>query len=397
MSARKPVRLDLLPERRDKRGWIKQNAVWIIRDGEKRVSTGCGPSQRAEAEKAFEAYLAERHKAKGPEQHRAAAEIPIADVLAHYAAGAEGIARPGELASRLGRLLDWWGDRRLSEVTGYTCKAYAKARGTDAGAGRELDDMKAAINLYVEDGLCREIVKVWTPTRPEARRDWLTVDQVVALLRHLRDHRLSQRGKATTRRNLRHIVPFVLVAIYTGSRSSRIWTASFEREPKRPWIDLEAGIFYRKGVAEARFDNKRADPIRIPDKLLRFLRFWQRGPLVDGVRTPRRYRVEYAGRPVNPKKGLNGAMVAVFGEDHPFVLHSFRHTCASWLIQDPDMDESEIAGFLSMSVPTLRRVYGHLHPDANRRVGEALGQRRAHRKRGRPRGHEYGRGAAAAE
>lgn len=42
----------------------------------------------------------------------------------------------------------------------------------------------------------------------------------------------------------------------------------------------------------------------------------------------------------------------------------------SWLIRDEDQDEKQIAKYLSMSVETLPKVCGHLHPDAE--VGEAF-------------------------
>lgn len=389
MAKPKPARLYLMPERRDANGWIKQNSVYMIRDGATRILTGCGPDQRREAERQLAEYLMTRHRQAGPGTNQAASDVAIADVLRHYEDEAKGeVARPQELSRRLATLARFWGDRRLSEVTGYTCKQYARQRTSNGAARRELEDFKAAIRLYCEDGLCRELVVVKLPPKGESRQAWMTRSQVARLLWILLTYRTTQRGRKTRRRSLRHIAPFVLVAVYTGSRSSRIWNASFVREEGRPWIDLDEGIFYRVGDAEKRYDNKRADPIRLPDRLLRLLRIWQRGPLrIDGHRVPRRYLVEFLGRPVDPKKGLVFAMGQAFGAGHSFVRHSFRHTCASWLIQDRDQDEKQIAKYLSMSVDMLRKVYGHLHPDADRDVGQAFSSGRAGR-----RGHRFGRG-----
>ncbi|GGD88000.1 phage integrase [Aureimonas endophytica] len=398
MASTKPARLYLVPERRDENGWIRQNSVWMIRDGKVRILTKFGPEQRREAEGKLAEYLVERNRKASKGVNRAAADVAIADVLQHYEdeAGRD-VARPKELKARLARLGEFWGDRMLSEVTGYTCKQYARHRSTPGAARRELEDFKAAIRLYCEDGLCRELVVVKLPPKGDSRQGWMTRGQVAALLWFLLTYRTTQRGRKTRRRSLRHILPFVLVAVYTGSRSSRIWNASFEKEDGRPWIDLETGIFYRVGEAEKRYDNKRADPIRLPERLLHLLRIWQRGPLrIDGYREPRRYLVEWQGRPVDPKKGLVFAMKEVFGADHGFVRHSFRHTCASWLIQDPDQDEKQIAKYLSMSVDMLRKVYGHLHPDADRDVGQAFSSGRAGR-RGQPRGHRFGRGETKRE
>ncbi|WP_062233529.1 hypothetical protein [Aureimonas sp. N4] len=398
MAKQKEARLYLVPERRDKNGWIKQNAVYMIRDGKTRILTGLGPDQRDEANLRLAQYVLDRHRKAGPGINRAAADVEISDVLAHYRSEAgKDIARPKELTARLSRLEAFWGGKKLSEVTGYTCKSYARQRSTPGAARRELEDFKAAIRLYCEDGLCRELVVVKLPPKGESRKGWFTRDQVAALLWFLLTYRTTQRGRKTKRRSLRHIVPFVLMAVYTGSRSSRIWNASFEREDGRPWIDLDEGIFYRVGEAEKRYDNKRADPIRLPQRLVHLLRIWRKGPFArDGRRQPRRYLVEWQGRAVDPKKGLVFAMKEIFGEDHGFVRHSFRHTCASWLIQDPDQDEKQIAGYLSMSVDVLRKVYGHLHPDADRDVGQAFSSGRAGR-RGQPRGHRFGRGATKRE
>lgn len=49
-----------------------------------------------------------------------------------------------------------------------------------------------------------------------------------------------------------------------------------------------------------------------------------------------------------------------------------------------------------MSVDILRKVYGHLHPEANAEVGKAFSSGRAGR-RGQPRGHRFGRGATKKE
>ena len=46
---------------------------------------------------------------------------------------------------RLGCLNEFWGSRKLSEVTGVTCREYVRWRGSDGGARRDLEDLRAAI------------------------------------------------------------------------------------------------------------------------------------------------------------------------------------------------------------------------------------------------------------
>jgi hypothetical protein len=60
-----------------------EQAVWVIRDGNRKISTGCGPDARREAEKRLASYIVERYV---PDKSRARdpAEIQIADVLSIY-------------------------------------------------------------------------------------------------------------------------------------------------------------------------------------------------------------------------------------------------------------------------------------------------------------------------
>ncbi|WP_152047932.1 site-specific integrase [Aureimonas psammosilenae] len=399
MTATKPIRLDLLAERRDKRGWLKQNAVYIIRDGTKRISTGCGPDDRLGAEKVFGEYLVDRHKKTSIGKARPAAEVPVADVIGYYLERSQDVARPKELLRRTTTLLAYWGSRMLSDVDGHHCEEYVRQRGSRSSARRELEDLSAAIGLFVGNGRCREHIVVTLPKKSEAREKHFSREQIAALLYFCLTYRTTQRGRKTKHRSLRHLVPFILTAVYTGSRSARVWNASYEKEPGRPWIDLDHGIFYRVGDAEKRYDNKRADPIPIPERLLRHMRWWQKqGCIVADketgkrVRKPTHYLVEWQGRPADPKKGLTFAMDQVFGEGHGFVRHSFRHTCATWLIEEGKHTEEEIAAYMSMTVQMLRKVYGHPHPDRHRKIAESFSMGTAGRRQRNPRGNRYGRG-----
>ena len=55
--------------------------------------------------------------------------------------------------------------------------------------------------------------------------------------------------------------------------------------------------------------------------------------------------------------------------------HPLRHTCATWLMPGPEQTRGEASGFLSMSMETLQRVYGHHHPDYQRQAAENIGRR----------------------
>jgi hypothetical protein len=74
-----------------------------------------------------------------------------------------------------------------------------------------------------------------------------------------------------------HIARFILFDLYTGTRSGRIWTASFERREGHPWIDVEGGVFYREAPGATASRTKRAPSVRIPGRLLAHLRRWKAG------------------------------------------------------------------------------------------------------------------------
>ena len=127
-------------------------ALWIIRDAGHQRSTGFGQSDRREAETALAEYIAEKYAPARRE--RDIAEIPVADVLNVYLADvAPGQARPEKAAERCGQLLEFFGERRLNEVTGATCRAYAEKRGSNGGSRRDLQDLAAAIGHHSREGL----------------------------------------------------------------------------------------------------------------------------------------------------------------------------------------------------------------------------------------------------
>ncbi|SMC32728.1 hypothetical protein SAMN06297251_10178 [Fulvimarina manganoxydans] len=363
-----PARLWLF--RPKTRAGVVRQATWYVKHGDKRFSTGCLEDDRAGAEAALADYLVRAAAEEDEVRDRRAGEVRIDDVISHYAAEKASVARPRELGARLGRLLDYWGEMTLDEVNARTCKAYARQRSTVQAARRELEDLRAAIRLYASEGLCREIVVVWVPEKAQAREGYLTRDQAASLLWHLWKTRAKQGNKKTTTRTLKHVAPFVLMGIYTGTRSSRIWKASFVRQPGHPWIDVENGVYYRAAPREIVARNKRAGAIRIPGRLLVHLRRWAR---------ERDYLVEYRGKPANPKKALYRAFDDVFGDDHDFVVHSLRHTCATWLMWSGG-NVDDIASFLSMSRKILLEVYGHHHPDAHRLVGDLFMKKPGDRK-----------------
>ncbi len=218
----KGIRLWLRPEERNPDGTLRKRPVWVIRDGPRKISTGCAAKDRAGAERALGEHLAQKYQPSRT-QGRHPAQILIADVLAIYLADvAPRHSREGETKQRILTLDGWWGDRTLADVNGTNCRAYvqyridqpwksakpettgrAPRRVSEAGARRELEDLRAAINHHRKEGLCSEVVSVVLPERAPGRERWLTRSEAARLLLAAWRAKQAMRGKDTRRRSRR--------------------------------------------------------------------------------------------------------------------------------------------------------------------------------------------------
>ncbi|MFK4507160.1 integrase [Bradyrhizobium daqingense] len=359
----KPARLWLRPADKDR------DSIWLVLHRGKQISTGCSKDDHQGAEKFFQDYLAKQFSVTAKPKQRPAEEIYIAEVVATYlkVKGAT-VARPKALAQRMDAVLDFWGEKTLADISRATCKEYEDQRGSSAAARRELEDLRSAINMAIADGVCRHMIKVTVPEPPPKRTTFLQPDQVAQLLWRAYRFRQTFKGEPTKYHPTRHVARFIICAVYTGSRSARIWRASFEKEEGRPYVDVENGLFHRTWLGENVPTNKRAPVQRIPARLLAHLRRWRR--------LGARYVCEYQGRAADPKKAFARLAKAVFpGTDTKVVRHTFRHTAATWLMQRR-ADKFEAAGYLGMTMKTLESIYGHHHPDHQSSVGDAFSKKR---------------------
>jgi hypothetical protein len=273
--------------RRDRNGYVDAG-VWTIRDGPIKRRLGLGPdADQGALEEALADYI--RAKRKIPrERDRHPSEVMIADVLSIYA---EDVAphqeRPREVAARLGKLLDFFGTKRLDQLNAKLCAAYVAARGSAAAARRELEDLRSAVRYHWKAGMCHALTPVVLPERAEPRVRWLRRGEAARLLIAAYRYREVQKGCATGRRALAHIARFILVGLYTGTRTGAICGAALSPTPGKGWVDLDAGVFYRRAIGR-RETNKRQTPIRIPPRLLCHLRRWAR------LGISRRYVVEWS-------------------------------------------------------------------------------------------------------
>ena len=380
----KGVRLWLRPQDRNPDGTLRKRAVWVIRDGPRKISTGCAPEDRAGAERALGEYLASKYQ-PNRKRGRHPSEILIADVLAIYLTDvAPRHAREHETKQRVLTLDAWWADKTLADVNGANCRAYVDHRClqpwksakpeqtgqpprmvTTAAARRELEDLRAAINHDRREGLCSEIVSVVLPPRGERRERWLTRAEAARLLWAAWRAKQVMRGKDCRRSVGQHVARFILVGLYTGTRSSAICGAALIPTIGRGHVDLDQGVFYRRAIGR-RQTKKRQPPVKLPPRLLAHLRRWKRlGVARDAV-------VEWNSNAVKSvRKGFEAAARAA-GLGADVTPHILRHTCTTWLMQK-GVPLWDAAGFLGMTVQQLEQGYGHHHPHYQEEAVAALG------------------------
>ena len=150
------------------------------------------------------------------------------------------------------------------------------------------------------------------------------------------------------------------LGLYTGRRKEAILSLRW------PQVDLEAGRIDFE-VAGRRRTNKKRGIIQIPPRLLPHLRRARKRGTDLG------YVLHINGERIKDiKKGFAAACERAGLEG--VSPHTLRHTAATWLMQ-AGTDLWQASGFLSMSMETLQRVYGHHHPDYQREAAENIGRR----------------------
>lgn len=400
---RKGARLYLRAGVIDARTGRQLTATYYIRDGQKSISTGCGPDRLADAEAQLAAYL--ERKARPAERSRGRADDPedilIADVVALYAREkAPWAADPKAVAARLAAILAWWGEMTLADIRRSSCLAYVAHRETQpirsyknprtaprvsaAGARRELEDLSAAVSWWAaEHPLTRRPEFTYPPAATESSRDALSRTEAAALLlaamgwRKGSDGRWRRLSKSAIA-NRRHLRRFIVLGLYSGSRPGVLPRLRWGMADDCAWVDLEKGWIFRRGARERDHPNKRRPAFRIPKRLLAHLARWK---TMDDRRSaelqakgadPITTVLHHGGEPIRGKirKGYANA-VADAGVNPDITPHWHRHTCATWLME-ADVKPRLAAQYLGMTVRTLEKHYAHLRPSHQSDVSQAL-------------------------
>ena len=381
------------PLRPARLNWDKKRATYVIRDvGDYRERLGLGRDQRAQAEAALAAYVKARDAAaaKGavPVIGASASEVPLADVIRYYCVDhAPQTSRPEEIGQKAAAILKAFGPIMIAGVNGVTCKRAAAAIGSTSYARECLSTLRAAIRLYAKDCGLQQEIAVWMPPKSRPRKDWLSKAEARALILtswRMRDSQVRMIGPEgakvpkrfeTTRRRWRHLVQFIVVGIWTCTRTGRIQTASYEALPGRPWIDLDPAepTYHRAAEDEDVADNKQAPTVPLNANLARHMRKWSTPKTVQGrVRPGHTYVVQYAGRPVDCSKSFRECVAKAMadyphlfrrrdGSPKEIVRHSLRHTGITWRAQ-AGQSPLEICQYAGLSLETFQKHYAHACP-----------------------------------
>jgi integrase len=322
--------------------------VYVIRDGSRSISTGCGAGDVEGANRALGAYLEKTFRPDTRE--RDLARIPVAEVLTMYARD-----QPPDKPSlaligyHLKALTPFWGDKFLSDVKGSTCRKYQASRCGSANAPgvasstvrRELKSLQAAINHWHRESPLVAVPKVTLPPEGERRERVLERSEVARLL------------WAARKLKLPHVARFILIGVYSGTRHAAILGLRYQCALHGGHVDLDRGVIYRRGSAEKE-TSKRRPPVSCPRRLLAHLARWRR--LDDGGRAS--HVIHFDGQRIAKMKRAWASVVKEAGLGRDVTPHVLRHTCASWLLWE-GKTIWDVAGIIGADASTVERVYAH--------------------------------------
>lgn len=344
--------------------WREKNRCWEIqwfergRRKRKSTSTACRDTAEGELAKFLIKRSAKETGQRSPDKRR------IADVLTCYLLEhASELSNPENEDLFCTNLARFWGDMLVSEINTANCKAYLAHRQkeyihyqknigrktirqiSNGTVRRELEVLRAALNLDFNNERLEKVPHIWLPDRPQPRNRWLTHKEAARLLRAAKSMKYGA--------EYMHL--YILMSLYTAARREAILT--------RRWTDID----FDKGLIDfgQGNGNKKRSIVPIPRKLLRELRKARlRG-------TDLGYVIHHNQNPIkNLKKGFAACCDAAGLEG--VTPHILKHTAISWMVQK-DIAIAKISKWSATSIATIEKHYGHLAPDHLHEIREAYG------------------------
>lgn len=282
-------------------------------------------------------------------------------------------AAPERIGHAIDALLTFWSGKPVAAIKGSTCRLYGKSRKKKQGGQmvpvkpgtlrRELNVLQAALNHCEREGHLLSVPRVTLPAKEETGQRAMTRSEVAALL-------LACRRLTMTRKDLdyRYVTHFIIASIYSGTRKSAALNLRLSGPATTGgWLDLDAGLLFRKGTEEVA-TNKRRSPAKLPRQMLAHARRWAR--LGDT------WVVQYKGGRVADLKTAWKRVVAEADLGWNPTPHTLKHTAITWAIQG-GASLADAAGYFSTSIETIERVYWHLSPHFQEGAVAAIEGRRA--------------------
>ncbi len=298
---------------------------------------------RATAERVFADWLHDREAVAARRQDPTVADALRLYLEEHIVPGGHDVARHETMARWLTEALGTERVRSLRPTAGtrYAAQRRSGEVGTRAAAPgtirRELGMLQAALHhLVAEHSLARAPV-LKRPAAPESEAQWLTRDQVDALLGWLEDQDAEGRMSRVHR--------FVVLALATAARKQAIETLRWEQ------VDLTLGLVrYDRQVRVQTRKRRVAAPVPAwAEPLLERMAAEAEGPWV----------LDHDGDITSAFRHAMARASKATGQDFTgLTRHGLRHTAATLALQ-AGASLWQVAGMLGDSLATVDRVYGH--------------------------------------
>ena len=329
----------------------KRGTTFYVRDGQTFFSTGT--RDRRGAETALARYITEKDRPTGPLNPD---QMTVGKALEIYATERAPLLKaPDRIGYAISAIFPILGNLPVGSINGQVCRRYGETRSRAPGTIRkELGVLQAAINFAFAEGYLTETRNVRLPEKPPARDRWLTRDEAAKLLR-----------AAWRNPKSKHLARFILIALYTGTRSAAILRLGFMPNTFGGYVDTESGMMYRRTPGKAE-TKKRQPPIPIPRPLLAHLRRWkQNGSMwVVEIDNQRVASVKTAWKTALEETGIAHC-----------TRHDLRHTAITWAMQR-GMERWDASGFFGVTMDVLERTYAHHSPDYLRDAAKIMERRK---------------------